>query len=105
MRLKAWGCRGSISVSDKKKTRYGGNTTCYEVESKCLPDGTWLLFDGGTGMVPASAAFMAARAQALYVFYTHWHHDHTGGFPLSIFPYVDHIPVSLYGPVEHGYGP
>ena len=105
MKVKVWGTRGSTAISSLDKIRYGGNTSCYQIMSACIPEGMWLLVDAGTGIVPASGAFMAQKGNKLALFQTHWHHDHTQGLPLSVFPYVDHVPLEIYGPMEHGYGP
>ncbi len=105
MDVKMYGTRGSTPISGVNSVRYGGNTTCVRVSSPCLPPDHWLLIDAGTGIVPASWDFGAAKGKALTIFQTHWHHDHTQGFALSAFPYVKSIPVAIYGPLEDGIGP
>ena len=37
MRIRVWGCRGSIAAPGADTARYGGNTSCVEVR---LDDGT-----------------------------------------------------------------
>lgn len=105
MRLKFYGTRGSIPVAGPQCARYGGNTTCVRVDSLCLPTGTWLAVDAGTGIVPLSWDFAKAKASAITVLLTHFHHDHTQGLPLTHLPYAKDIPIDLYGPYEHGIGP
>ena len=99
------GTRGSAPVSGQSTVRYGGNTTCIRIDSKCLPKNHWLLGDGGTGIIPVGWKFMQAGGKAVTLLQTHYHHDHTQGFPLSIFPYLKGIPINIWGPVDHGYGP
>jgi phosphoribosyl 1,2-cyclic phosphodiesterase len=105
MQLKFYGTRGSIPVAGPQCTRYGGNTTCVKVDSPCLPPGVWLVIDAGTGIVPLSWDFARAKASAITILLTHFHHDHTQGFPLTHLPYAKQIPVDFYGPYEHGIGP
>ena len=47
MRLKIWGCRGSVPTPGPSAVEYGGNTSCVEV---CLDDGSVFVLDAGTGI-------------------------------------------------------
>lgn len=105
MRVTFYGTRGSTPVSGPGCVRYGGNTTCLRIESACVPEGMWLVVDAGTGIVPLSWAFMREAGRALALLQTHWHHDHTQGLALSVFPFVKTVPVDIYGPFEHDVGP
>ncbi|MFN3972562.1 MAG: MBL fold metallo-hydrolase [Gemmobacter sp.] len=75
--VRLWGTRGSLPVSGPDHRKYGGNTICFEMRL-----GTHvLLFDAGSGLVPAGAALAAeGRAEAM-MFFTHWHYDHVMGLP------------------------
>jgi phosphoribosyl 1,2-cyclic phosphodiesterase len=46
MKVKFWGVRGSIPVPGPKTVKYGGNTSC--VELNC--DGKIIILDSGTGI-------------------------------------------------------
>ena len=46
MKVKFWGVRGSIPVPGPKTLKYGGNTSC--VELNC--DEKTIIFDCGTGI-------------------------------------------------------
>lgn len=105
MRVTFYGTRGSCPVSHPSKTRYGGNTTCLRIESRCLPSAHWLVIDAGTGIVPLSSDFLQNGGQEVTILHTHYHHDHTQGFVLSTFPYLKHVPVNIYGPKDQGIGP
>ncbi len=105
MKVTTYGTRGSIAVARRDKAQYGGNTTCIRVESSCLPDGQWLVLDAGTGIVPLSTDFLQSGGKELTVLFTHYHHDHTTGLPLTPFPYLGNVPLHLYGPKERGMGP
>lgn len=105
VKVTLYGTRGSVPVAGPQASRYGGNTTCLRVDSACLPADTWLIVDAGTGIVPLSWAFASAGARAATLLFTHYHHDHTQGLPLTHFPYVQALPLALFGPLEDGVGP
>ena len=46
MKVRFWGVRGSVASSGPSTRKFGGNTTCVEVES----GGERLILDGGTGV-------------------------------------------------------
>ncbi len=107
MKIKIWGARGSIAISNADSIKAGGNTTCYEVMSSCLPPATHLILDTGTGFVPAGWHYLNEISQGLHfaLLFTHWHWDHILGLTLSPPTFIDNIPMSLYGPVDNGIGP
>jgi len=106
--VKAWGTRGSIAVSSAENAQAGGNTTCYEVISRCLPDGMKLMLDAGTGFVPAGWSYLSelGTGKLQYaILFTHWHFDHIMGLTLAPPTFIDDVPMTLYGPVDHSVGP
>ena len=105
MKVSFYGTRGSCPVSHSSKGRYGGNTSCVRVESDCLPNGHWLVIDAGTGIVPLSAEFVGNGGKEVTILQTHYHHDHTQGFALSVFPYLKEVLVQIYGPKDQSVGP
>jgi hypothetical protein len=46
MKINLWGVRGSIPTFNPDTIRYGGNTSCIEVEE----DGHLLVLDAGSGI-------------------------------------------------------
>lgn len=79
MRVKFWGTRGSVPVPGPATLRYGGNTTCVEVEGQ---DGTLLVIDAGTGIRSLGNDLMKRNKQLrLHVLLTHYHWDHIQGWP------------------------
>ena len=46
LRLKFWGTRGSIPCPGPETVRYGGNTTCFEINF----EDQRLIIDAGTGI-------------------------------------------------------
>ena len=47
MKMKIWGCRGSLPTPGINTLKYGGNTTCVELR---LDDGSIVIIDAGTGI-------------------------------------------------------
>ncbi|MBP1879799.1 MBL fold metallo-hydrolase [Agrobacterium rubi] len=76
-RVKIWGARGTLPVSGEKFRKYGGNTICIEV--RC--GSHVLLFDAGSGLLPAGQALKAEGIGDVNMFFSHCHYDHIIGFP------------------------
>ncbi|WP_246085105.1 MBL fold metallo-hydrolase [Rhizobium glycinendophyticum] len=56
---------------------YGGNTICIEV---CCGSDV-LLFDAGTGIIPAGVDLLSRAVKTISLFLTHSHYDHIQGLP------------------------
>lgn len=79
MKIKVWGCRGSLPTPGKNTIRYGGNTTCLEVR---LDDGTLIVIDAGSGIRKLGQSLLKEKDLTdIYLFLTHAHWDHLMGFP------------------------
>ena len=74
LRLKVWGCRGSIPTPGEATVRFGGNTPCVEVRT---PDGGLLILDAGTGLRQLGEQLDTDCPVHLLV--THLHLDHVEG--------------------------
>jgi phosphoribosyl 1,2-cyclic phosphodiesterase len=105
MRIKFYGTRGSVPVSNPESVVYGGNTTCVRLFSECLPEGVNVVIDAGTGFVPMVADLLREEIKDLLVLFSHYHHDHTQGLFLAPITFMKNIPMTLCGPVELGIGP
>lgn len=105
MNITFWGTRGSLPVAQATMEKYGGNTTCIEVDSECLPDGIYLVVDTGSGVRPFGERTLIKGIRKLIVLQTHYHHDHTQGWPMCPFAYIKQVPVHFLGPIEDGVGP
>jgi phosphoribosyl 1,2-cyclic phosphodiesterase len=105
MRVHSFGTRGSVPVSGSRYSRYGGNTTCFRIESECLPPSNYLVVDAGTGIVPLGYKALEEGVQEVTLLFTHFHHDHTQGIPLCPITFCDSVKIDCYGPEEHGIGP
>ena len=77
IRVKFWGCRGSIACPGPAHVKYGGNTTSLEVDI----GGRKLLLDCGTGVRNLGKAMMCREQEHCYILLTHTHWDHINGFP------------------------
>jgi len=76
MRIRVWGCRGSIAAPGADTVRYGGNTSCVEVR---LDDGTVLILDAGTGARALGLALLEDPPPRIDLLLTHLHVDHVEG--------------------------
>ena len=72
------GCRGSVPVSGPRFHRYGGGTTCLEIE---LTDDHRLLVDAGTGALAIHDTIPVGRPIHFSILVTHLHWDHTFALP------------------------
>jgi len=79
MKLKIWGCRGSIPTPGKDTVRYGGNTPCVELK---LDDNNLIILDSGTG-IRNLGNYLIRKGESIraYIMITHPHWDHIQGFP------------------------
>lgn len=93
MKITLWGTRGSLGAPGPETVRYGGNTSCVEVEG----NGTRLILDAGTG-IRRLGARLGPEAGRVDVLLTHLHMDHIQG--LGFFRPLDEPgqDVHLWGP-------
>ena len=76
MYIKCWGSRGSISVSGQQYVRYGGDTTCIEIQAKT---GEIVIIDAGTGIRRLGKSLLARKESDYTLLLTHTHWDHILG--------------------------
>ncbi len=77
IRVKIWGCRGSIACPAPTHLKYGGNTTSLEVD---VGDQKFLL-DCGTGLRNVGQKINKTDLKHCHILLTHTHWDHINGFP------------------------
>ena len=80
IRVKIWGCRGSIACPAPTHLKYGGNTTSLEVD---VGDQKFLL-DCGTGIRNLGQQIMKSDLSHCHILLTHTHWDHINGFPFFV---------------------
>ncbi|MFC1521996.1 MBL fold metallo-hydrolase, partial [Elusimicrobiota bacterium] len=78
MKLKVWGARGSISVSGRQYLKYGGDTTCLELETK---NKDVIILDAGTGIRALGNKLLKENRKSFHILLTHSHWDHVLGIP------------------------
>ena len=76
-RVRIWGARGSLPVSGEQFCVFGGNTMCIEI--RCGDH--VLLFDAGSGLLPAGQALKTEGVDTFNLFFSHCHYDHIIGLP------------------------
>jgi phosphoribosyl 1,2-cyclic phosphodiesterase len=95
VRVRIWGCRGSIPTPGPETVEAGGNTSCIEV---LLDDGSILVLDAGTGIRELGDDLLERGARRIHLLLTHLHLDHLEG--LRFFgPLFDaQTTIDLWGP-------
>jgi len=98
MKVKFWGARGSIPVPGPRTVKYGGNTSCLEVE---LPSGKRIILDAGTGIRElGNAPEYKEDGLDINIFLTHYHWDHIQGLPFFRPAYLPNNTIKIMG-IEH----
>ena len=75
--VRFWGVRGSIACPGPNTVRYGGNTSCLEIQCGDRA----LIFDAGTGLRGLGEALLSRGPVDVALFLTHTHFDHVCGLP------------------------
>jgi phosphoribosyl 1,2-cyclic phosphodiesterase len=77
LRIKFWGVRGSIACASPEYMKYGGNTSCIEVQA----GKHHFTLDAGTGIRNYSKTVLSDDIYDTYLLLSHTHWDHINGFP------------------------
>ncbi|MBI4862275.1 MAG: MBL fold metallo-hydrolase [Candidatus Riflebacteria bacterium] len=96
MLVRFWGVRGSIPSPGPNTVRFGGNTSCVEVNV----EDEILIFDGGSGLRLLGKDFFRRGLQPVIasLFFSHTHWDHIQGFPFFPQVFIEGNVFKLYGP-------
>ena len=94
MKVKFWGVRGSIPVPSPKTSKYGGNTSC--VELNC--DGKIIILDSGTGMRELCHDIISrnsVKKDGMYNLYMFFSHVHFGIISRTSLFFDQHLFLNL----------
>jgi phosphoribosyl 1,2-cyclic phosphodiesterase len=117
VKIRIWGCRGSLAAPGAQTVRYGGNTSSVEVR---LDGGDLLVFDAGTGIreLGLNLAAEAGReppasldlgpfsprvrgegpVKVVHLFLTHLHIDHVEGLGFFSAIWNPDTEMHIWGP-------
>ena len=91
------GVRGSHPMPGPTTLRYGGNTTSQEIRV----GGRLVIFDAGTGIISLGRDMMRDNGPLnMAVFFSHNHHDHTGGILYFKPAYNPKTTMHIFGPED-----
>ncbi len=94
-KVKFWGVRGSYPTPGESTIKYGGNTTCVEIET----DIGLLIIDSGTGIINLGKKIVKEKKyKTISILFTHTHKDHTEGFPSFLPSFLGDYRINIYGP-------
>jgi len=95
VKIKFWGCRGSIPAPGLHTLRYGGNTTCVELRP---PGGGIMIIDAGSGIRPLGKQILKEKdVTEVHLLLTHSHWDHLMGFPFFTPAYFEKYNINVHG--------
>jgi len=93
VKIRIWGCRGSIAAPGSTTLRYGGNSTCIEIMTAA---GKMIIVDAGSGLRNLGAALIRGKEPVpIRFFFTHSHWDHLAGFPFFRPAYSDRFSIAM----------
>jgi len=93
IKIKFWGVRGSIPTPGPQSLKYGGNTSCVEIN---FPNTPRFIVDAGSGIRELGKELAKATDPVkAYVFLSHFHWDHIQGLPFfkSAFNPANHFII------------
>jgi phosphoribosyl 1,2-cyclic phosphodiesterase len=97
MKVRVWGCRGSVAAPGPDTVKYGGNTSCVEVQ---LASGHTLVLDAGTGIRPLGVAMQDHLPVGLHIMLTHLHLDHLQGLGFFRPLFAPSLDIHIWGPTS-----
>ena len=95
MKIRVWGCRGSLAAPGPSTVRYGGNTSCVSVT---LDDGTVLVLDAGSGMRDLGNQLGPRPSGDVHILLTHLHLDHLQGLGFFTPLWQSGVELHVWGP-------
>ena len=95
MQVTIWGCRGSLPTPGHATVRYGGNTSCLEVE---LANGAVFVLDAGTGIRELGVKLERRNVRRIQLLLTHLHLDHVEGLRFFGPLWDEQVEIDIWGP-------
>ena len=95
MKVTFWGVRGSIPTPGTDTHRWGGNSSCVEVQEEGAAP---IILDCGTGARKLGFKLVSEPARELNLLFTHLHMDHVFGFPFFVPIYTPGYSVRVTVP-------
>jgi ribonuclease BN (tRNA processing enzyme) len=99
VRITVWGTRGSLATPGPETNRYGGNTSCVQVQAE---DGTALVLDAGTGIRRLGNAW-PPDTRRVDILLSHLHMDHILGLGFFEPLHDPDMEVHIWGPPSNGH--
>jgi phosphoribosyl 1,2-cyclic phosphodiesterase len=93
VKLRLWGTRGSLPTPRPGTARYGGNTSCVELETT---DGSVVVLDAGSGI--HRLPDFSSRLTRVDVLLSHLHMDHILGLGFFGALFQPDLEVHIWGP-------
>jgi phosphoribosyl 1,2-cyclic phosphodiesterase/CheY-like chemotaxis protein len=95
MRVRFWGTRGSIPTPGPRTVKYGGNTSCVELD---LGGDYIIILDAGSGIRELGDSLLKTRERTKgHIFLSHFHWDHIQGLPFFAPIYLPENQFTIYG--------
>src|SRR5262249_593109 len=95
LRLKIWGCRGSVATPSPEPTKYGGNPSCVEL---MIDDETTVILDAGTGIRTLGLDLVRRPIRHVHLLLTHLHLDHLEGLRFFAPLWDENVTLDIWGP-------
>lgn len=97
-----WGVRGTLPTPGKNTLKYGGHTSCVEVQCQSEETVTTLVFDAGSGLAKFGDHALARGEREFHLFLSHMHYDHIMGLTKFAPLFRDDCKVTFYGQAKLG---